>query len=338
VEQCGCFSDHGHWVCYTVGQCGDDDSHESFASYRYKGFYWRECKQMVDVEYMVTYLAELRERQAALRDSQHYYHSAHGAQPPSLPPFSAPQEESPSHEQSNLCSKECEKSSIGDTVCNVECYRASCDWDGGDCPGPTSKRKEDSVPDQCADGCPPYLIKDGSCDEACNVEACLFDGNKLTLLPTADPHHVSGDCDHGHSECYIKPDGTDYRGTVDETENGDACLVWDHKSNIKWARDLGGHNYCRNPEVFNSEEPRVMEPRGERPWCFKADEFAGNDDKRWGYCNVQEASRRRTPMESPAQGSTAPRPTSPPRRSPTLSTSCKRRVSMRSPTKPQRHL
>ena len=158
------------------------------------------------------------------------------------------------------------------------------------------------MPDQCADGCPPYLIKDGSCDEACNVEACLFDGNKLTLLPTADPHHVSGDCDHGHSECYIKPDGTDYRGTVDETEDGDACLVWDHKSNIKWARDLGGHNYCRNPEVFNSEEPRVMEPRGERPWCFKADEFGGNDDKRWGYCNVQEASKAKDAHGEPCPG------------------------------------
>ena len=125
-------------------------------------------------------------RQAALRAS----HSDKGALPPSLPPYSAPQAESPS----NLCPKECAESSIGDEACNVECYRASCDWDGGDCPGPTSKKKEDSVPDQCADGCPPYLIKDGSCDEACNVEACPFDGNQLTLLPTADPHHVSGDC------------------------------------------------------------------------------------------------------------------------------------------------
>ena len=158
------------------------------------------------------------------------------------------------------------------------------------------------MPDQCADGCPPYLIKDGSCDEACNVEACLFDGNQLTLLPTADPHHVSGDCDYGHDECYTKPDGTDYHGTVDETEDGDACLVWDHKSNIKWARDLGGHNYCRNPEVLNSEEPRVMEPRGERPWCFKADEFAGNDDKRWGYCNVQEASKAKDAHGEPCPG------------------------------------
>lgn len=303
VEQCGCYGDHGGgggggrgplMVCYTLGQCGDDDSHESFASHRYKGVYWRECKPMVDVEYVVTYLAEMRARQAALRAS----HSDKGALPPSLPPYSAPQEESPS----NLCPKECAESSIGDEACNVECYRASCDWDGGDCPGPTSKKKEDSVPDQCADGCPPYLIKDGSCDEACNVEACLFDGNQLTLLPTADPHHVSGDCDYGHDECYTKPDGTDYHGTVDETEDGDACLVWDHKSNIKWARDLGGHNYCRNPEVLNSKDPPVKEPRGERPWCFKADEFAGNDDKRWGYCNVQEVSKAKDAHGEPCPG------------------------------------
>ena len=46
MEQCGCYGDHGGgggggrgplMVCYTLGQCGDDDSHESFASHRYKG-------------------------------------------------------------------------------------------------------------------------------------------------------------------------------------------------------------------------------------------------------------------------------------------------------------
>ena len=294
VDQCGCYSDHGHQVCYTVGQCGDDDSHESFASHRYKGVYWRECKPMVDVEWVVTYLAEMRARSPTI-------HSTHQPQPPSPPPYSTPQAESPS---ADVWPKECAESSIGDKVCNVECYRASCEWDGGDCDSPGRKEtwNQDNVPAQCADGCPPNLIKDGSCDEACNVEACLFDGNKLTLLPTSDPHHVSGDCDHGHDECYNEPDGTDYRGTVSETEDGDACLVWDHKTGLKWARDLGGHNYCRNPEVLNSDEPPVKEPRGERPWCFRADEFARNDDKRWGYCDVQEASKAKDAHGEPCPG------------------------------------
>ena len=242
-------------MCYTAGQCDN-----GYASSRYQGFYWKECD-------------------APHSDGIHP-HQPSSHSPPSLP---------------EPCPKDCAQADMGNGYCNVECYRVSCEWDRNDCEphilGHGDTKKE--VTSQCADGCPPYMIKDGTCDEACNVEACLFDGNQLTLLNSTDPKHVSGDCDHGHDECYTDPKGTDYQGTVSTTEDGDECLVWDHKIGIRWARDLGGHNFCRNPKVHNNGADEEKTTRGDRPWCFTLDqEFFGasNNSKRWGYCKVQDVS------------------------------------------------
>ena len=53
-------------------------------------------------------------------------------------------------------------------------------------------------------------INDGECDQHCNTEQYGFDGS---------------DCYHGHSECYIKERGEDYRGSVNVTSNGRDCRI-----------------------------------------------------------------------------------------------------------------
>ena len=58
--------------------------------------------------------------------------------------------------------------------------------------------------------------------------------------------------------------GLRYKGEVNRTESGRACLSWDlelpfdvkHITSLL-RRDLIGHNYCRNPEQ-----------RSDRPWCY----------------------------------------------------------------------
>ena len=58
--------------------------------------------------------------------------------------------------------------------------------------------------------------------------------------------------------------GTEYRGTYATTQTGYPCLPWNRKRGFSTAQLelVGGHNYCRNPSVFNTDL--------EEPWCFSA--------------------------------------------------------------------
>lgn len=178
---------------------------------------------------------------------------------------------------------------MGNGRCHAECYTADCKWDGGDCEG----TGEPGSPSKCAEKCPPMLLNNHECDEECNVEACMFDGNRYTLDPS-NPHHVLGDCDHGHTECYTDPSGKDYRGSINETEDGDECSVWETKSGAKYVNHtqsgLGGHNHCRNPTTAGKTYGSKPVD-GDRPWCWRKRDDFDNAGENWGYCNVQSANK-----------------------------------------------
>ena len=186
------------------------------------------------------------------------------------------------------CSDWCSKR-MGNGRCHAECYTADCKWDGGDCEG----TGEPGSPSKCAEKCPPMLLNNHECDEECNVEACMFDGNRYTLDPS-NPHHVLGDCDHGHTECYTDPSGKDYRGSINETEDGDECSVWETKSGAKYVNHtqsgLGGHNHCRNPTTAGKTYGSKPVD-GDRPWCWRKRDDFDNAGENWGYCNVQSANK-----------------------------------------------
>lgn len=119
----------------------------------------------------------------------------------------------------------------------------------------------------CARGCPDDWLDDGICDEACNVEACSYDGK---------------DCFHNAGECWAEADGSDYRGKVAMTRTGKPCQVW--SSQIPWhhtktminypSSGLGGHNFCRNPDGEDG------------PWCYTLD----YPNERWDLCTVPPKS------------------------------------------------
>ena len=58
--------------------------------------------------------------------------------------------------------------------------------------------------------------------------------------------------------------GREYRGTIAITKNNSPCLPWNRKptSTSSHLELVGGHNYCRNPSVFDANL--------EEPWCFSA--------------------------------------------------------------------
>lgn len=68
-----------------------------------------------------------------------------------------------------------------------------------------------------------------------------------------------------------------YNGTVNITESGRICQIWDkdtphvHPLTSLYRLYLEGHNFCRNPEG-----------RGVRPWCYTTD-----PTQRWEYCDVK---------------------------------------------------
>ena len=170
------------------------------------------------------------------------------------------------------CPDECSKR-VGNGHCHTECYTAECEWDGGDCEDLTD------VPSKCAERCPPKLHNNRECDEECNVEACMFDGN---------------DCDHGHTECYKDPHGKDYRGSINSTDDGTECKVWDAKSFAKYVDQtqsgLGGHNHCRNPTTAGKTYGSKPVD-GDRPWCWRKRDDFNNAGENWGYCDVQKPSK-----------------------------------------------
>jgi len=80
-------------------------------------------------------------------------------------------------------------------------------------------------------------------------------------------------------ECYHSADGTDYRGSKAETQDGHQCIAWDQSlstENNPKARPEAGLilNYCRNPD---------QDANG--PWCYT---IQGNGA--YGYCDIQRCA------------------------------------------------
>nr|XP_006825401.1 PREDICTED: apolipoprotein(a)-like [Saccoglossus kowalevskii] len=81
------------------------------------------------------------------------------------------------------------------------------------------------------------------------------------------------------SECYEEKDGSDYRGVVNITKDGENCAVWIDQTIHYHSRTprnfpfggLGDHNYCRNPDGDDGV------------WCYTT-----NPEVRWNYCYVGE--------------------------------------------------
>lgn len=62
--------------------------------------------------------------------------------------------------------------------------------------------------------------------------------------------------------------GKDYRGTISTSKSGAACLPWSRKGNLKISDHMeliGGHNYCRNPELDVQDGEDFSEP-----WCYSS--------------------------------------------------------------------
>ena len=120
--------------------------------------------------------------------------------------------------------------------------------------------------DGCRPGCDSTWVGDGECDEMCNVRECDFDGS---------------DCFSGFGECYTKPNGVDYRGSISVTANGLTCQPWSHqlphlhqKTPYNYPdAGLGGHNHCRNPDGDIG------------PWCLTMEA-----EPVWEYCTVPPPS------------------------------------------------
>ena len=114
---------------------------------------------------------------------------------------------------------QCYPQMVGNGVCDEECYTASCSLDGGDCgdcPAECVLRQGDGVCDEqcyhdcpgevpdcpsCNDGCPPFMIGDGTCNPECFNVGCQFD--------SGDCYYCGSDCvgkmgdGHCDSQCYI---------------------------------------------------------------------------------------------------------------------------------------
>ncbi|XP_072182249.1 plasminogen-like [Diadema setosum] len=98
------------------------------------------------------------------------------------------------------------------------------------------------------------------------------------------------------TECFEEDDASDYRGAVNETQNGVACQMWTRQSPHVHDRTpsnypdagLGDHNFCRNPDG----EPST--------WCYTIDSGV-----RWEYCSVGSPSTNCSGEEH-VEGSTIP--------------------------------
>jgi len=67
--------------------------------------------------------------------------------------------------------------------------------------------------------------------------------------------------------CYTNY-GREYRGTISTSRTGVPCLPWNQKSSINtisYNELIGGHNFCRNPEIQDSGVEDF-----EEPWCYSA--------------------------------------------------------------------
>ncbi|XP_058044772.1 urokinase-type plasminogen activator [Ahaetulla prasina] len=100
-----------------------------------------------------------------------------------------------------------------------------------------------------------------------NGGTCLTYGLFSRIKSCVCPEGYNGDhCEIDvETRCYTG-DGTDYRGTESENENGETCLSWDSHFLKRWPYSahmenslelgLGRHNHCRNPNGSS------------KPWCY----------------------------------------------------------------------
>ena len=187
-------------------------------------------------------------------------------------------------DKSGDCPSTCNHEYIGDGQPDLECFTKKCSWDGGD----FGRQAGGKALEGCADYCLPRLAHNKECDAACNVASCNFDG---------------ADCFHDHDECYTRPNGYDYRGTVSHTSSGKQCQAWSEQTpntHTMSARNqplsgVGGHNFCRNPD--QSED---------KPWCYIAENQLDQDKEsetfgmpldiegnRFQHCDVGEPSEQK---------------------------------------------
>ena len=196
------------------------------------------------------------------------------------------------------CSAACLPEHIGDGYCDVPCYNLLCRWDEGDCLAIGAK---DAVLRPCGEGCVPAMLGNGYCNSVCNSESCGWDGE---------------DCFHGHTECYQRTDGADYRGTVSHTrrrkgfgQEATRCQRWSdqaphqhpHTYEMHPLGGLGGHNFCRNPGGGKN-----------RTFCYTMDE-----NLIWDYCDLPDPSTEPCyspppPPPPPPSPLSPPPPTPPP--------------------------
>ena len=126
----------------------------------------------------------------------------------------------------------------------------------------------------------PQQYKAGS---ASQVSWCYTVSSKKRW-ETCDVGRPSSRC-----ECYKDAKAQDYRGTVDTTKGGLACLPWTRveKANRvsdgwnSWkrgaaAKGVGNHNFCRNPDG------------GSGAWCYTT--RMTPDGKRFEHCDVGKRS------------------------------------------------
>ncbi|KAG5847511.1 hypothetical protein ANANG_G00126820 [Anguilla anguilla] len=130
---------------------------------------------------------------------------------------------------SSACSDpECAQRS-GDGVCDAQCNRRECEWDGGDC----SLHRLDpwarcSAPVPCWE-----LFRNGRCDRQCDNPGCLFDSFECQTASTpcryndycAD-HYGNGHCDRSCNTEACGWDGLDCAaGEAERVADGELVLV-----------------------------------------------------------------------------------------------------------------
>ncbi|XP_070543538.1 apolipoprotein(a)-like [Ptychodera flava] len=130
----------------------------------------------------------------------------------------------------------------------------------------------------------------GQPDEKCEVTSSPASKAPLptTVAPVVRPPR----------ECYHETDGSDYRGTISMTVNGNTCQEWTEQSPHSHSRTpenypnagLGEHNYCRNPDGWSAA------------WCYTTDASV-----RWELCDIGQPDEKCEVTSSPA--SKAPLPT-----------------------------
>ncbi|KAH3762064.1 notch receptor protein [Pelomyxa schiedti] len=137
----------------------------------------------------------------------------------------------------NGWSDECSESSVGDGICNIECYSRTNNWDNGDC----------NAKGICNPGCNNSHIHDGICDAWCMTAACMFDGGDCTDLKscggwncnasnlgdgTCDYECANAACDWDGGDClYIN---CDYECDPEDIGNGWCDWVGCNKEQCGW--------------------------------------------------------------------------------------------------------